>query len=125
VFTLICERDFFGAKGIQTLTKFLTLTASRLYAMVRSRGYSDNFFAARTLTDLDNLNAQAQAWCEGPASCRPWPEDAQLTVRQATLAEQASLMGLPEHDYPVAERVEVHVANTAQAAMEVNAWRWS
>jgi transposase len=43
----------------------------------------DNFFAARIFTDLGDLNAQAQDWCEDPASCRPWPEDSRLTVRQA------------------------------------------
>jgi transposase len=80
----------------------------------------DNFFAARTFTDLDNLNAQALAWCEGPASDRPWPEDSQLTVRQAILAEQASLMSLPEHDYPVAERVEVHVGKTPYVRFDLN-----
>jgi transposase len=30
----------------------------------------DNFFAARTFTDLDDLNAQALAWCEGDACDR-------------------------------------------------------
>jgi transposase len=35
----------------------------------------DNFFAGRTFTDLDDLNAQAAAWCEGQAADRRWPED--------------------------------------------------
>jgi hypothetical protein len=80
----------------------------------------DNFFAARIFTDLDDLNAQAQLWCEGPASCRPWPEDSRLTVRQAFTLEQASLMSLPEHDYPVAERVEVHVGKTPYVRFDLN-----
>ena len=33
----------------------------------------DNFFAARVFTDVADLNAQAQAWTNGPASTRPWP----------------------------------------------------
>ena len=35
----------------------------------------DSFFAARTWHDLDDLNAQAEAWCLGPAADRPCPED--------------------------------------------------
>ena len=35
----------------------------------------DAFFAARTFRDLDDLNAQASAWCEGAAADRPCPED--------------------------------------------------
>ena len=72
----------------------------------------DNFFAARTFTDVDDLNAQAQAWCAGPACDRRWPEDDRLTVGRAFASEQASLMKLPEHDYPVAERLDVHAGKT-------------
>jgi transposase len=35
----------------------------------------DAFFAARTFTDLDDLNAQAEAWCNGLAASRRCPED--------------------------------------------------
>jgi transposase len=80
----------------------------------------DNFFAARIFTDLDDLNAQAQLWCEGPASDRPWPEDTRLTVRQAFTLERPGLMSLPEHDYPVAERVEVHAGKTPYVRFDLN-----
>ena len=80
----------------------------------------DNFFAARTFTDVDDLNAQAQAWCEGPACDRRWPEDDRLTVRQAVQVERASLMGLPEHGYPVAERLEVHAGKTPYVRFDLN-----
>ena len=80
----------------------------------------DNFFAARTFTDVDDLNAQAQVWCEGPACDRRWPEDDRLTVRQALQAEQPSLMKLPEHDYPVAERLEVHAGKTPYVRFDLN-----
>jgi transposase len=43
----------------------------------------DNFFAARTWRDLDDLNAQAEAWCEGQALERPCPEDRSMSVRGA------------------------------------------
>ena len=80
----------------------------------------DNFFAARTFTDLDDLNAQAQVWCEGDACDRRWPEDDRLTVRQAGQAERPSLMKLPEHDYPVAERLEVHAGKTPYVRFDLN-----
>jgi hypothetical protein len=80
----------------------------------------DNFFAARTFTDLDNLNAQALAWCEGPACDRRWPEDDRLTVRQAFELERPSLMTLPESDYAVAERVQVHAGKTPYVRFDLN-----
>ena len=80
----------------------------------------DNFFAARSFTDLDDLNAQALAWCEGDACDRRWPEDDRLTVRQAGQVEQPSLMKLPEHDYPVTERLEVHAGKTPYVRFDLN-----
>jgi len=80
----------------------------------------DNFFAARTFTDVDDLNAQALAWCEGPACDRRWPDDDRLSVRQAAQAERPSLMKLPEHDYPVAERLEVHAGKTPYVRFDLN-----
>jgi transposase len=35
----------------------------------------DPFFVARSLQDLADLNAQAEAWCRGAAADRPCPED--------------------------------------------------
>src|SRR5207247_6936792 len=52
----------------------------------------ENFFAARVFSDVADLNDQAQAWCDGPAAQRPWPESEQLTVRQAFDAEKSNLM---------------------------------
>jgi transposase len=80
----------------------------------------DNFFAARTFTDVDDLNAQAQVWCEGDACDRRWPEDDRMTVRQAGQVEQPSLMKLPEHDHPTAERVQVHAGKTPYVRFDLN-----
>ena len=80
----------------------------------------DNFFAARNFTDVDDLNAQALAWCEGPACDRRWPEDDRLTVRQAFEVERPSLMTLPESDYAVAERVQVHAGKTPYVRFDLN-----
>lgn len=80
----------------------------------------DNFFAARTYTDLDDLNAQARQWCEGAASDRRWPQDPALSVREAFHAEQASLMALPEREYALAERLAVTVGKTPYVRFDLN-----
>jgi transposase/phosphoglycolate phosphatase-like HAD superfamily hydrolase len=80
----------------------------------------DNFFAARSFTNVDDLNAQAKLWCDGPAANRRWPEDDQLTVAQAFEREKSSLMALPEHDYPLEERVQVQVGKTPYVRFDLN-----
>ena len=80
----------------------------------------DNFFAARVYTDVDDLNAQAKAWTDGPAFGRPWPEGEQLSVRQAFEAESPSLMTLPMDAYAVDARVEVQVAKTPYVRFDLN-----
>ena len=80
----------------------------------------DSFFAARTFTELVDLNAQARLWCEGPASDRRWPQDAASSVREAFQAERASLLALPERDYPVDERVAISVGKTPYARFDLN-----
>ena len=78
------------------------------------------FFAAREFVDLDDLNAQAQAWCEGPACDRPWPEDGAMSVRQAFEAERGSLMPCPEREYPLGERVAVQAGKTPYVRFDLN-----
>ena len=80
----------------------------------------DNFFAARTYTDLDDLNAQARQWCEGAASDRRWPQDPGLSVREAFHAEQANLLALPEREYALAERLAVTVGKTPYVRFDLN-----
>ena len=80
----------------------------------------DSFFAARDFTDLADLNAQARLWCEGPASDRRWPQDTALSVLEAFDAERASLLALPERDYPLGERVAVTVGKTPYVRFDLN-----
>ena len=54
-------------------------------------------------------NAQAQAWCEGTAAERPWPEDHSISVREAFERERGCLIALPGDRFPADERVEVTV----------------
>jgi transposase len=80
----------------------------------------DSFFAARTYTDLDELNAQARQWCEGAASDRRWPQDPALSVREAFRAEQANLLVLPEREYALAERRAVTAGKTPYVRFDLN-----
>ena len=43
----------------------------------------EGFFAGRSFTDVDDLNAQAMLWYMGQAADRRWVEDATFSVRQA------------------------------------------
>lgn len=79
-----------------------------------------SFLAARTWKDLDDLNAQADTWCEGVSANRPWPDDSSISVREAFAREQPHLLQLPEHTYPTEERVEVRVHKTPYIRYDLN-----
>ena len=72
----------------------------------------DAFFAARKWHDLDDLNAQAAAWCQGPAANRPCPEERSMSVRAAFEQEQPKLLALPDHPFPTDEREAVSAGKT-------------
>ena len=80
----------------------------------------DSFFAAREWRDIDDLNAQAEAWCEGIAADRPWPEDGSISVREAFEKERSSLIALPGDRFPVDERLEVVIGKTPYARFDKN-----
>ncbi len=80
----------------------------------------DSFFAARTFTDVADLNVQARDWCAGMASDRPWPQDNRLRVRDAYLTEQALLLPIPEQAWPLGERVAVKVGKTPYVRFDLN-----
>ena len=80
----------------------------------------DNFFAARTFTDLDDLNAQADAWVCGTADERLCPQDKTLTVGEAFVQEKPRLLALPANPYPVEERVVVKVGKTPYVRFDLN-----
>ena len=80
----------------------------------------DSFFAARSFTDVDDLNAQAQVWCLGTAADRRWPQDTALSVRQAFEAEGAKLLALPQHTFVLGERVAVTVDKTPYIRFDLN-----
>ncbi len=78
------------------------------------------FFAARKWSDLDDLNAQADAWCQGQSADRPCPEDRTMTVREAFELEQPQLLALPANPYPTEERLEVSIGKTPYARFDLN-----
>ena len=80
----------------------------------------DAFFAARSFRDLADLNAQADAWCQGPAAERLCPEDRTRTVRAVFEEEKPRLLSLPDNPFPAEERLEVSVSKTPYARFDLN-----
>ena len=74
----------------------------------------------QTLTDIDDLNAQADAWCAGHSSHRPCPGDTRLTVGEAFAQEQPQLLALPDNPFETDERIEVRVGKTPYARFDLN-----
>ena len=80
----------------------------------------DGFFAGRQFADVDELNAQADAWCCGAAADRRCPDQHAITVREAFAEELPNLMKLPDNPYPVVERVAVSVGKTPYIRFDQN-----
>jgi hypothetical protein len=80
----------------------------------------DAFFAARTFTDIDDLNAQADAWCRGQAADQRCPEDHTHSVAEVFAEEAPRLLPLPDNPYPVVERVAVKAAKTPYVRFDLN-----
>jgi transposase len=80
----------------------------------------NSFFKARTWKDLDDLNRQADIWCQERASDRPWPEDRTLQVRDAFEQEKPKLLALPGDPFPAEEREDVVVGKTPYVRFDRN-----
>ena len=78
------------------------------------------FFAARDFSDIDDLNRQAEAWCQGAAADRRCPEDRTMTVREAFEQERQHLLELPDNPFCTDERVEVRVSKTPYVRFDGN-----
>ena len=78
------------------------------------------FFAARSFRDLDELNAQAEAWCETEAADRPCPEDRARSVRAVFAEELPHLIVLPENDFPTDEHIAVSVRKQPYVRFDLN-----
>jgi len=80
----------------------------------------DGFFAARSFTGLDDLNAQAEAWCNGLAADRRCPEDLTRSAREVFVEEAPRLLPLPDNPAPLLERVAVSVGKTPYVRFDLN-----
>jgi len=80
----------------------------------------DNFFAAREFKDIDDLNAQAEKWFDGPVSNRPCPEDKEQSVQDVFLQEKPKLITLPDNPFPTEEKEIVKVAKTPYVRFDLN-----
>lgn len=78
------------------------------------------FFAARGFRDLEDLNAQADAWCESEAADRPCPEDRTRSVRALFAEEQPQLIALPANPLPVDEHILVSVQKQPYVRFDLN-----
>jgi hypothetical protein len=80
----------------------------------------DSFFAARSWTDLDDLNAQALEWSTGVAGDRRWKTAGDKTVSEAFAEERPRLIALPDEPFVSDERVEVHAGKTPYVRFDLN-----
>jgi len=80
----------------------------------------DAFFAARSFTDLDDLNAQAEAWCTGLAADRRCPGEPERRVGAVFADEVRQLMALPDNPAPLLEQVAVSVGKTPYVRFDLN-----
>lgn len=79
-----------------------------------------SFFAGRKWNGLEDLNAQALAWCQEEAANRLWTKDGRSIVGEAFEQEKGKLILLPDAPYPVYDRKEVKVGKVPYAAFDAN-----
>jgi transposase len=79
-----------------------------------------SFFAARSWTDLEDLNKQALSWCIAIAGQRSCPTQKEFTVLSAFEKEKPALIELTGNPYPCAERKDVQVGKTPYIRYDLN-----
>jgi len=80
----------------------------------------DSFFAARQFNDIDDLNQQADRWCQQTSADRRCPGDQTKTVRQVFVEEQPTLLALPDDAFPTWEQVPVSARKTPYIRFDLN-----
>jgi transposase len=80
----------------------------------------ESFFAARAFTDVDDLNAQAEAWCRGLAADRRCPDEPQRTVGAVFADEASRLLALPDNPAPLLEQAAVSAGKTPYVRFDLN-----
>lgn len=79
-----------------------------------------SFYAAREWKGLEDLNRQAELWCQREAMDRSWPEDPKLTVGEAFRKERETLLSIPPNPFPTEERVELSTGKTPYIRFDLN-----
>ncbi len=79
-----------------------------------------SFYAARQWDGLDDLNQQAQTWCEAVAGGRQCAEETQMTVTKAYEQEKSKLLKLPDSSFAAYEIVVVAVPKTPYVRFDLN-----
>lgn len=79
-----------------------------------------SFWPAREWTDLDDLNRQAEQWCQGIAGARKHHEEPQLTVFGAWELEKAKLLPPPDDPFAAEDVVAAKVGKTPYVRFDRN-----
>lgn len=80
----------------------------------------DSFFAGRTFSTLEAINAEVLRWIEQVAHRRPWIDDTSRTVEDVFGEEQAHLLSLPRHPPMPLHRIEVQSGKTHYVRFDRN-----
>jgi hypothetical protein len=80
----------------------------------------DSFFAARAVTTVPNLNAEARQWCLQVAAQRRWPGDDRITVADAFAEESSKLLPLPAHPFETDLVLAVRSPKTIYLRFDLN-----
>jgi transposase len=84
------------------------------------RDVREGFFAGRAFASVEDLNAQARAWCGQIARERRVPDAKDKTVVEAFCEEKLRMIELPGDEFPVEERLEVRIGKTPYARFDRN-----
>jgi hypothetical protein len=79
-----------------------------------------DFFAARAFKDINDLNAQATAWCQQEAALRGCPEDRDRTVQAVFEEERPLLLSLPDNPFPTEERLDAIARKAPYLRFDLN-----
>lgn len=79
-----------------------------------------SFFAARSFSDLEDLNLKARIWRDEIAHQRPWPGDDSRSVAQAWAEERPRLLPLPAHPFECDLVKPIHSDKTIYVHFDLN-----
>jgi len=79
----------------------------------------DNFFSARSYSDVNDLNKQAQTWCQETANRRKCP-GSDLTIEQAYEQERGLLLALPDTPFQDEDVETVKASKSPYVRFDLN-----